>query len=135
MPFYFSPWLATKNAIVPNFSLVNQPSLDKILKVEVFVHIDGQLRAAHLILEYIPISKRFLAPKCVIKARDPRLHRINVVVPSFLVPDPIPTSIQQVELPFQRVAEEEATPSQPTIKEKEQVVEVSDFEDEFEVFN
>ena len=35
----------------PNFSLVNQPSLDKILKVEVFVHTNGQLKAAYLILD------------------------------------------------------------------------------------
>ena len=29
------------NATVPNFSLVNEQSLDKILKVEMFVHSDG----------------------------------------------------------------------------------------------
>ena len=34
---------ADKNAAVPNFNLVNQPSLDKILKVEVFVYSDSQL--------------------------------------------------------------------------------------------
>ena len=71
--FVFLHSFVDKNAVVPNFSLVNQPSLDKILKAEVFVHIDGQLRAAHLILDYVPISKSFLVPKCVIKARDPWL--------------------------------------------------------------
>ena len=35
----------------PNFSLVNEASLDNILKVEVFVNKDdNQLRAAHFIL-------------------------------------------------------------------------------------
>ena len=34
---------ADKHAAVPNFNLVNQPSLDKILKVEVFVYSDSQL--------------------------------------------------------------------------------------------
>ena len=32
---------ADKNAIIPNFNLMNQPSLDKILKAEVFVHTDS----------------------------------------------------------------------------------------------
>ena len=50
---------ADKNATMPNFNLVNESSLDKILKAEVFVHSDGQLRAAHIILVYTPISKTF----------------------------------------------------------------------------
>ena len=70
---------------VPNFNLVNRASLDKILKAEIFVHTDGQLRVAHLILDYVPISKSFFAPKCVIKARDPQLQRISVVAPGFLL--------------------------------------------------
>ena len=42
---------ADKNTAIPNFNLVNQQSLDKILKAEVFVHTNSQLRAAHLILD------------------------------------------------------------------------------------
>ena len=41
MFFVFPDGFADKNDVVPNFSLVNQPSLDKILKAEVFVHSDG----------------------------------------------------------------------------------------------
>ena len=67
--FVFLNGFVDKNVAIPNFSLVNQLSLDKILKAEVFVHSDGQLRAAHLILSYTPISKTFQAPKCVIKLR------------------------------------------------------------------
>ena len=110
-----------------------------------FVHSDGQLRAAHLILSYTPVSKSYQASKCVIKAKDPRLHQINVATLGFLTTgpilegalttDPIPKGIPKVALPFQRAAEEEATPSQSTIKEGEEVVEVSDSEDDFEVFN
>ena len=88
MFFVFSNGFADKNATIPNFNLVNRQSLDKILKAEVFVHTDGQLRAAHLILDYIPISKSFQAPKCVIKARDPRLHWISVAAPNFLLTGP-----------------------------------------------
>ena len=34
---------ANRHAVVPNFDLVNKDSLDKILKVKVFVNSDGQL--------------------------------------------------------------------------------------------
>ena len=42
--FVLSNGFTNKNAAIPNFSLVNQASLDKILKAKVFVHTDGQLR-------------------------------------------------------------------------------------------
>ena len=71
----------------------------------------------------------------MIKARDQRLHQINITVSGFLVTGLIPKGVQQVELPFQHITEEVATPSQPIIKEEEQAVEVLDSEDEFEVFN
>ena len=75
----------------------------------------------------------------MIKAKDHSLHLINITIPGFLNPSPTPEGIQQVELPFQYTVEEEATPSQPTIKEEEkeeeEVVEVSNFEDDFKVFN
>lgn len=40
-----------------------------------------------------------------------------------------------MELPFQRIAEEEATPFQPALEEKVKVVEVFDSKEDFEVFN
>ena len=43
MFLFFPNGFADKNAAAPNFSLVNQSSLDRILKAEVFVHSDGQL--------------------------------------------------------------------------------------------
>ena len=71
--------------------LVNRTSLDRILQSEVYVNeADGQLRAAHLILGYTPISLAFQAPKCVIKAKDSRLHRISVAYEGFVVPEGIP---------------------------------------------
>jgi len=114
---------ADKRAAIPNFSLVNQQSLDKILKAEVFVRIDKQLRAAHLILDYVPISKSFQALKCVIKARVPRLQRISIAAPGFLISspvpegtlttEPIPEGIPKVALPFQRAAEKPHLHLQP----------------------
>ena len=78
-------------------------------------------------------------PKYVIKAKDPLLHLINIVAPSFLNPKPALEGVKQVEPLPPYTIEDEATLSQPTIKkeeeEEEEVVEVSDSEDNFEVFN
>ena len=75
-----------------------------------FVHSDGQLKAAHLILGYNPISKSNQVPKCLIKAKDPLLHRISVAALGFLTmdpilkgtltTDPIPEGIPKVALPL-----------------------------------
>ena len=129
---------------MPNFGLVNHQSLDKILKAEVFLHTNSQLRAAHLILDYTPISKSFLAPKCIIKAKDPRLQRISVAALGFLLSGHIPNctfttgpifeGIPKVAPPPQQITGV-ATSSRPTDTEKEEVIEVPDSEDEFEVFN
>ncbi|KAL0013021.1 hypothetical protein SO802_000090 [Lithocarpus litseifolius] len=128
-----------KNAIVPNFSLVFQSSSNKILKAEVFVHSYGQLRVAHIILGYTPISKSFQVPKCVIKAKDLHLHRISVAAPGFLttgaIPegilttdpilegilttDPILEGIPKVALPLQYTTGE-TTSSHPAAKEEEE---------------
>ena len=83
--------IADPNALTPSLRLVNKASLDRILQYEVYVNeSDGQLRVAHLILGYTPISRAFQAPKCVIRAKDPRLHRINVAYEGFVVPEGIP---------------------------------------------
>ena len=46
-----------------------------------------QLRAAHLILGYTPISRAFQVLKCVIRAKDSRLHYISVAYEGFVVPE------------------------------------------------
>ena len=48
---------------------------------------DNQVRAAHKILRYDPIQKSFLASKYMIKAKEPRLHRITVAKHGFLLPE------------------------------------------------
>ena len=118
--------------------------MDKILKAEVFFHMDSQLRAAHLILGYTLISKSFQVPKCVIKARDPRLQRISVTAPGFLLSGLIlkgvvaivliPKGIPKVAWPLSQVTRA-ATSSCIASTEEEEVVDVLDSEDEFEVFN
>ena len=59
---------------------------------------NNQVRATHKILEYDPIQKSFSASKYVIKAKDPRLHRITVVEHGFLLPEgsPVPEGIPLV---------------------------------------
>ena len=65
--------------------------MDRVLQAEIYVNeSDGQLRAAHLILGYNPISRVFQAPSCVIRAKDPRLRRISVAYEGFVVPQGIP---------------------------------------------
>ena len=49
--------------------------------------VDNQVRAAHKILGYDPIQKSFSTPKYVIRAKDPRLHRITVREHEFLLPE------------------------------------------------
>jgi len=91
---------ADKYSNISNFGFINEPDLTKILKAEIFIHKDGQLRAAHLILCYNPLSSSFQEPKCMIKVKDHRLHLINVVVLVFLNPNPALEGVQQVEPHF-----------------------------------
>ena len=159
----FSYNFANRHVAELNLNLVNKDSLDKILQAKVFVSKDGQLQAAHLILGYKLISSSFKMLKCVIKARDPCLQRISVVVPDFLLPEgvpalegtlstqpilegtlstqPIPEGMPKVAFPLQH-STGEATSSQPIHKEEEEkeekekdIVDVSNSEDLYEVFD
>ena len=107
---------ANKHFTAPNFDLVNKEDLNKILQSKIFLHTDDQMRVAHIILEYKPISSSFQSPKNIIKAKDPRLHQINVAMLGFLTGPP-PERSHQVELPNQRATEEEVI-SQTQLKRK-----------------
>ena len=110
---------------------------------------DGQLRAAHLILGYTPLSFGFQAPKCVIRARDPRLRRISVAYEGFIVPEGIPPPKYTPRTEPLFVASVSAGPSSPSPslkkkgtnrrrkkgKDKETVVTVSESADDFELFD
>ena len=139
--------IADPHATTPSLRLVNKASLDRILQSEVHVNdVDGQLRAAHLILGYKPISCTFQALRCVIRAKDPRLHRINVAYEGFVVPEgvPLPTSIPFTQpllvatlsarvpspSPILQVEEEEEEE-----QEEEGFVDLTESTDKFEVFN
>ena len=86
-------------------------------------------------LGYKLISTSFQSPKNAIKAKDSRLHQINVAVPGFLIGTPS-KGTQQVLLPVQHIAKGKATSSNPTQEgEAAKVIEVVDTEEEFEVFD
>ena len=83
-----------------------------------------------------------MAPKCVIKARDPRLQRINVAAPGFLISNPISEGVLTTNPILKGIPKVETSSSHPITEEKEkeqeeegEIVEVSDFEDNFGVFN
>lgn len=73
-----------KDFTTKNRGLVNFEDLNYILRSEIFLHKDGQLRAAHVILGYTPISTCFQSPKNVIKTKDPRLAWIDIDIKGFL---------------------------------------------------
>ena len=115
---------------------------------------NGQLRAAHLILGYTPLSLAFQAPKYVIKARDPRLHRISVAYQGFVILEgvPIPEGTPRTQPLFVATPSIGASSSQLILEEREErkeeeeeekekekgsegIVNLTDSSNEFEVFN
>ena len=82
--------LTDKTQVNPRISLINVPALNYLLRSQIFVNNDGQLRAAHLILDYEPISRTFLNVGNAIRANDYRLARIDVCRPGFLAPRDLP---------------------------------------------
>ena len=69
---------------------------------------DRQLRAVHLILDFEPLSENFQDVGHVIRAGDPWLTRIDILVPSFLAGEDLPP----VELPLHHSPREVATPKE-----------------------
>lgn len=88
----------------PAKHLVNFEDLNQILRSEIFLHKDNQLRAAHVILKYKPSSKRFQSPNNIIKAKDYRLALIDVAFLGFILPESPPTETQAAQLPAPLVA-------------------------------
>ena len=73
-----------KRHIAPWVNLVNVLALNYLLRSEIFISDDRQLRAAHLVLNYEPLLRIFQEAGQVIKADDPRLARIDVSTLGFL---------------------------------------------------
>ena len=123
----------------PKLSLINVPALNYLLRSEIFVNDDGQLRAVHLILDFEPISRSFLDVGNSIRAGDHRLARIDVSRPDFLAPydlphvnHPIPQGIPLVAQPLQEVPLGEAIIREGTTSSSslEQEIDRFQFEEE-----
>ena len=83
-------YLTDKSYTNPKLSLINVPTLNYLLRSQIFVNDDGQLRAVHLILDFEPISRSFLNVGNSIQADNYRLARIDVSWPGFLAPYDLP---------------------------------------------
>ena len=110
---------ADKKRTSPRLSLVNIPALNYLLRSEIFVIEDGQLRSAPLILDFVPLTRSLVDAGQAIRAGSPRLARIDVSIPEFLASTDLPL----VQLPAQRalpaavVPEEEAGSSHSSLEE------------------
>ena len=82
-----------------------------MLRSEIFINKDGQLRATHLILDYKPISRIFQDAGQALRAGSSRLARIDVSKPRFLARRDLPP----VQLPIQHVPQEVTIPRKETI--------------------
>ena len=76
-------FIADRRLVNPWLSHTNIVGLNYLLRFEIFVSADHQLRAIHLILDFEPISKVFQEVGHAIRAGDPRIHRIDVSKPDF----------------------------------------------------
>ena len=103
-----------------------------------------------MILGYTPLSLAFQAPKCVIKAHDPWLHRISVAYQGFVILEgvPIPNDTSRTQPLFVATPSRGASSSQLVLEEEEErtkeeeeerspeeVVDLLGSLDEFEIFN
>ena len=88
--FTFSNVFADKDHVSPKLSLVNVPGLNFLLRSEIFVSEDNQLRAAHLILGYEPLSRIYQDAGQALRAGNPRLTQIDVSKPGFLARRDLP---------------------------------------------
>ena len=81
---FFLDIFADKEHVSPKLSLVNIPGLNYLLRLEIFVSEDEQLRAAHLILDYEPLSRIFQDAGQALRAGSSKLAHVDVSKPGFL---------------------------------------------------
>ena len=84
--------------------MVNVQALNFLLRSEIFVSEEGQLRTAPLILDYEPLSRAFVDAGQAIKAESPRLAHIDVFKPGFLARRDLPPVQFPVQLILLKVA-------------------------------
>ena len=65
--------LADKARTTPRLSLVNVQALNFLLRSEIYMSADGQLRATPLILDYVPLTRALVEAGQAIRVGSPRL--------------------------------------------------------------
>ena len=80
----FSAVIADRRHVAPRLSHTNVVAFNYVLRSNIFVSEDQQLRAIHLILDFEPISKVFQEIGHAIKEGDHRINRIDVSRTDFL---------------------------------------------------
>ena len=100
-----------KRHVASRLSLINVASLNRVLRSEIFVSEDGQLRAIHLVFDFKPLSNAFQDVGKAIRASDPRIHWIDVSHPGFLAREdllpidyPLPLALATTAVPRERTA-------------------------------
>ena len=129
---FFSNVSTDKNHVASRLSFIDVQALNYLLRLEIFMSKDGQLRATHLILDYEPLSLIFQDIGQAIGAGSSRLDRIDVSKPRFLarrdlppVVLPIPLNLPLAALPLPQILpevtaipEEEIASSHLSLKEE-----------------
>ena len=93
----FSDVFADKDHVSPKLSLVNVLGLKFLLRSEIFMSEDNQLRAAHLILGYEPLLRIHQDVGQALRAGNPKLAQINVSKPGFLARRDLPPMVLHVQ--------------------------------------
>ena len=93
---FFLDTFADRDHISPKLSHINVQALNCLLRSEIFVSKDGQLRVAPLILDYKPLSYTFHDVGQAIRAGSSRLAWIDVSKLGFLARRDLPLVLQPV---------------------------------------
>ena len=115
-------FIADKRLVNPQLSHTNIVGLNYLLRLEIFVSEDRQLRAVHLILDFEPISRVFQDIGHNIKTRDPRINLIDVSKPTFLAQEDLPPDRLPVQkIPPQLVVHLQQVPLEASVAAKEEI--------------
>ena len=100
----FSDISANKNHVTSRLSHANVQALNYLLRPEIFVSGDGQLRVAPLILDYEPLSRIFQDVGQAIRVGNSRLAQIDISKLGFLARRDLPPVTRLVPQNLPQVA-------------------------------
>ena len=114
--------IANRRHVAPRLSFTNVMALNYLLRSEIFVSEDQQLRAVHIILDFEPISRTFQEIGHAIQAGDPRINRIDVSKPDFLARDDLPPVILPIQqIPYPLVIPLQQVPLEAPVAVEEEI--------------